>query len=155
MLSTGTQAPQFTLLDAKRQKVSLQDNRGKKVVIAFFPAAFTGVCEKELCTFRDSLAALNELDATVLAISVDAPFANAAFSEKNGLTFPVLSDYTREATKAYGVELPDFAGMPGYTAAKRAVFVVDREGVIQYAWAGPNPGVEPDYEAVKKAVAAA
>ena len=152
MLSTGTQAPQFTLLDAKRQKVSLQDNRGKKVVIAFFPAAFTGVCEKELCTFRDSLAALNELDATVLAISVDAPFANAAFSEKNGLTFPVLSDYTREATKAYGVELPDFAGMPGYTAAKRAVFVVDREGVIQYAWAGPNPGVEPDYAAVKKAV---
>jgi peroxiredoxin len=123
------------------------------VVLAFFPAAFTGVCEKELCSFRDSLAALNELNATVLGISVDAPFSNAAFAERNQLNFPLLSDYTREAVKAYGVAHDDFAGMPGYTAAKRSVFVIDPSGALQYTWVGPNPGVEPNYDEVKQAVA--
>ncbi len=155
MLDVGTKAPEFNLLKNKADRVSLASLRGKKVVLAFFPAAFTSVCEKELCSFRDSLAELNGLDATVLGISVDAPFSNVAFAEKNKLTFPVLSDYTREATRAYDVALDDFAGMVGYTAAKRAVFVVDKEGVIRYAWVGPNPGVEPDYDAVKKAVASA
>jgi glutaredoxin-dependent peroxiredoxin len=153
MLATGTKAPNFTLLNQKREKVSLGDYKGKKVVLAFFPAAFTGVCEKELCTFRDSLAALNEMNAEVVGISVDAPFSNGAFIEKNKLTFPVLSDYTRETVKAYDIALDDFAGMPGYTAAKRAVFVVDGEGTVRYAWVGPNPGVEPSYDEVKKAVA--
>ncbi len=153
MLDVGTKAPEFSLFKTKTDKVTLSELRGKKVVLAFFPAAFTSVCEKELCTFRDSLAELNGLDATVLGISVDGPFSNVAFAEKNKLTFPVLSDYAREATQAYGVALENFAGLPGYTASKRAVFVVDREGVVRYAWEGPNPGVEPDYDAVKKAVA--
>jgi glutaredoxin-dependent peroxiredoxin len=87
-----------------------------------------------------------------VAISVDNPFTNGAFVEKNNLTFPVLSDYAREATNAYDVALPDFAGMKGYTASKRAVFVVDGEGTIRYTWEGPNPGVEPDYNAVRQAV---
>lgn len=152
MINIGTQAPAFALLNVKRETVTLDSMKGKKVVVAFFPAAFTGVCTKELCAFRDSLAALNTLDASVVAISVDAPFSNGAFAEKNNLNFPVLSDYTRSTVKAYDVELPDFANMPGYTASKRAVFVLDREGVVRYAWVGPNPGVEPDYEAVKKAV---
>ena len=152
MLDVGTKAPEFNLLKNKSDRVSLASLRGKKVVIAFFPAAFTSVCEKELCSFRDSLAELNGLDATVLGISVDAPFSNVAFAEKNKLTFPVLSDYTREATRAYDVALDDFAGMVGYTAAKRAVFVVDKEGVIRYAWVGPNPGVEPDYDAIEAAL---
>lgn len=154
MLNVGTKAPELALLKNKSDRVSLAEQRGKKVVLAFFPAAFTGVCEKELCTFRDSLTELNDLDAVVLGVSVDGPFANLAFAEKNKLTFPVLSDYLREAVKAYDVALENFAGMPGYTASKRAVYVIDREGVIRYAWEGPNPGVEPDYEAVKAAVKA-
>ena len=153
MLDVGTKAPDFTLFKNRTDKVSLSEQKGKKVVLAFFPAAFTSVCEKELCTFRDSLAELNGLDATVLGISVDGPFSNVAFAEKNKLTFPVLSDYSRATVRAYDVALDDFAGLPGYTASKRAVYVVDGEGTIRYAWVGPNPGVEPDYEAVKKAVA--
>jgi len=155
MLGTGTIAPDFNLLKNMSDRVSLASLKGKKVVLAFFPAAFTSVCEKELCAFRDGLAELNGLGATVLGISVDAPFSNVAFAEKNKVTFPILSDYAREATRAYDVALDDFAGMAGYTAAKRAVFVVDKDGVIRYAWVGPNPGVEPDYASVKKAVAAA
>jgi len=155
MIAIGSKAPDFSLFNQKRERMSLADQRGKKVVLAFFPAAFTSVCERELCTFRDSLAALDGIGATVLAISVDAPFANAAFAEKNKLNFSVLSDYLREATRAYGVAIDNFAGMPGYTASNRAVLVVNGEGVITYAWVGPNPGVEPDYEEVKRAVAAA
>jgi peroxiredoxin len=154
MLQTGTTAPDFTLFSNTREKVSLAGLRGKTVVLAFFPAAFTGVCEKELCSFRDSLANLNELNATVLGISVDAPFANNAFAQRNNVNFPLLSDYTRDATRAYDIALDDFAGMPGYTASKRAVYVVDPDGTIQYAWVGPNPGVEPNYDEVNQAVAA-
>lgn len=154
MLTIGSQAPAFSLLKNRADRVSLESLRGKKVVVAFIPAAFTPVCEKELCTFQDSLASLKNLDAEVLAISVDAPFSNLAFAEKSKLTFPILSDYTREAVNAYGVALHDFAGMPGYTAAHRAVFVIDREGIVRYAWVGANPGLEPNYEEVSKAVAA-
>jgi len=153
MPQIGDKAPDFNLPNNKRERVSLESLRGKTVVLAFYPAAFTGVCEKELCSFRDSLTALNDLNATVLGVSVDAPFANAAFAERNQLNFPLLSDYNREAVKAYGVAHDDFAGMPGYTAAKRSVFVIDPNGTIQYAWVGPNPGVEPNYDEVKQAVA--
>jgi peroxiredoxin len=153
MSLVGKPAPSFTLLDTARKPVSLESFRGQKVVVAFFPAAFTGVCEKEMCTFRDSLTELNSANATVLGISVDAPFSNGAFAAKNALTFPVLSDYTRATVNAYGIALPDFAGMPGYVAAKRSVFVVSENGTVTYEWVGPNPGVEPDYAAVKAALA--
>src|SRR5687767_5914836 len=101
MVHVGDKAPDFTLLNTKREAVSLESLKGKKVVLAFFPAAFTGVCTKELCAFRDSLAAFNGMNAAVLGISVDAPFSNAAFAEQNGLTFPILSDYKREAVAKY------------------------------------------------------
>jgi len=152
-VAVGSPAPNFDLFDNARQRVTLEGQRGKTVVLAFFPAAFTAVCEKELCSFRDSLTALNDLNATVFGVSVDAPFANKAFADKNGLNFPLLSDYGREAVRAYGVAHDDFAGLPGYTAAKRSVFVIDPEGVVRYAWVGPNPGVEPNYDEVKAAVA--
>lgn len=151
-VAVGSPAPSFSLLDSARQPVSLDGLRGKTVVLAFFPAAFTGVCEKELCSFRDSLAALNSLGGAVFGVSVDAPFANKAFADKNGLNFPLLSDYAREAVRAYDVAHDDFAGMPGYTAAKRSVFVIDPEGVVRYAWVAPNPGVEPNYDEVKAVV---
>lgn len=153
MSLVGHVAPSFTLLSHDRQKVSLSDFAGKQVVIAFYPAAFTGVCEKEVCAFRDALADLNNLNAVVLGVSVDAPFSNAAFAAKNQLNFPLLSDYAREAVNAYGVAHNDFAGMPGYVAAKRSVFVVGADGKISYEWVAPNPGVEPDYAAVKAVLA--
>jgi peroxiredoxin len=146
-------APNFKLFGTDKKEVELASFAGKKVVVAFFPAAFTGVCERELCTFRDSLSALGDLNATVLAISVDGPFSNKAFAERNALTFPVLSDYARAATSAYGVALENFAGMPGYVASQRAVFVVNEEGVLTYKWIAPNPGVEPNYDEVKAALA--
>lgn len=154
MPDIGSDAPDFTLPDNKREAVKLSEQRGKNVVLAFYPAAFTGVCEKELCSFRDSLALLNELDATVYGISVDSPFANNAFAEKNSLNFQLLSDYGREAVNSYGVAHDDFAGMAGYTAAKRSVFVVDKEGKLRWSWVADNPGQEPDYDAVQAAVKA-
>ena len=150
----GKSAPDFTMLNQKREKVSLGDlTREGKVVLAFFPAAFTGVCTKELCTFRDSMAAFNSLKAKVVGVSVDAPFSNAAFAAQNGLEFPILSDYDRAATRAYGIAIDNFAGMPGYTASQRAVFIVDQDGKVSYEWIAPNPGVEPDYAAVQAALA--
>jgi peroxiredoxin len=149
----GQSAPEFTLYDTKRVAHTLSSYRGKKVVLAFFPAAFTGVCEKELCTFRDALADLNDLNATVFGISTDSPFANAAFAAKNDLNFPVLSDYNKTAIAAYDVVFENLAGLPGFNVAKRSVFIVDENGTISYAWVGPNPGVEPDYAAVKAALA--
>lgn len=149
----GQNAPAFTLIDHKRAKVSLSDLTAKgSVVLAFYPAAFTGVCEKELCRFRDALADLNGLNASVVGISVDAPFSNAAFAAKNGVEYPLLSDYSRETVRAYGVALDNFAGMPGYTAAQRSVFIVNQDGVVTYEWIAPNPGVEPDYAAVQAAL---
>lgn len=152
MSLVGKNAPDFTLLDHGRQKVTLSELRGQKVVLAFFPAAFTGVCEKELCTFRDSMSELNGLNAKVFGVSVDAPFSNAAFAGRNNLNFPILSDYARAAVTAYGIAHDDFAGMPGYTAAKRSVFIVREDGTVTYEWVAPNPGVEPDYDAVKAAL---
>jgi glutaredoxin-dependent peroxiredoxin len=153
MPTLHSQAPDFTLHHSKTDAVTLSDLRGQKVVLAFFPAAFTGVCEKELCTFRDSLADLNALNATVLGICVDGPFANMAFAAKNDLNFPILSDYSREVTRAYDVALDDFAGLAGYTVSKRAVFIVDEEGTVSYEWIGAHPGLEPNYAEVQAALA--
>lgn len=152
-ITVGTSAPQFTLVDTARTLRSLGEFSGKKVVLVFYPGAFTGVCEKELCTFRDSLAQFNTVDAQVVGISVDSPFANQAFANKNRVTFPILSDVNREVSKAYGGVHENFAGIPGYEAAKRAVYVVDGGGMVSYAWVSENPGVEPPYDEVQKAVA--
>ena len=149
----GNAAPNFNLFDTARDQVSLEGLRGKKVVLAFFPAAFTGVCEKELCTFESGLSGFEALNAVVLGISVDAPFSNAAFAAKTGASFPLLSDYDRSTVEAYGVALHDFAGMPGYTASQRAVFIVSEDGTVSYEWIAPNPGVEPNYDEVRAALA--
>ena len=153
-VTIGQKAPAFTLVDTDRKAVSLSDFAGKKTVLVFYPGAFTGVCTKEMCSFRDSLAELNDLEAQVVGISVDAPAANKGFADVNKLTFPLLSDYERKAVMAYDIPQVDFAGLKGYTSSKRAVFVLDKDGVVKYAWVSDNPGVEPDYAEVKKAVAA-
>ena len=145
-------APDFTLLDADRTPHTLSDYRGRKVVLAFYPAAFTGVCNKEMCTFQDGLTRFEEANAVVLGISVDGPFANGAFAREIGVSFPLLSDWTRQVSEAWDVTFDDFAGIEGYTASDRAVFVVDEAGTITYAWVAPNLGTEPDYDAVITAV---
>ena len=148
-VEVGMAAPDFSLYDADRKATSLSDFRGKNVVLAFYPGAFTGVCTTEMCTFRDRMDGLNSLNAQVLGISVDGAFAQKAFSDHNNLNFPLLSDFQREAVNQYDLAISNFAGMEGYTASKRAVYVVDGEGVVRYAWVGPNPGVEPDYDEVQ------
>jgi peroxiredoxin len=148
----GNPAPDFTLFNTQKDPVTLSELRGQKVVLAFFPAAFTGVCEKELCTFRNGLADMDAVNGTVLGISVDSPFANKAFAAKNEINFPLLSDYARVAVNAYEIPVNDFAGMAGYVAANRAVFVVDEAGSVIYEWIAPNLGTEPDYAAVQAAI---
>ena len=148
-VEVGMAAPDFSLYDADRKATNLSDFRGKNVVLAFYPGAFTGVCTTEMCTFRDRMDGLNSLNAQVLGISVDGAFAQKAFSDQNNLNFPLLSDFQRETVTQYDLAIPNFAGMEGYTASKRAVYVVDGEGVVRYAWVGPNPGVEPDYDEVQ------
>jgi peroxiredoxin len=151
-LLVGSKAPEFILFDTEKKPRLLSEFRGKNVVLAFFPGAFTGVCTKELCTFRDAMSNFNNLNAQVVGVSVDSPFANKAFAGQNNLQFPLLSDYSREVSKQYGGVHEDFAGMKGYSASKRAVFIVDAYGNVKYAWVSENPGVEPDYEAVTQAL---
>ena len=148
----GQKAPGFTLFDSGKQETKLSDSKGKNVVLAFYPGAFTGVCTTEMCTFRDRFDSFNSSNAQVFGISVDGIFAQKAFSDANNLNFPLLSDYNREVVTAFGVALPNFAGMDGYTASQRAVFVIDKEGVIKFKWIGENPGVEPDYDEVQRQV---
>ena len=151
-VEVGQMVPDVTLVSADRKAVRLRELLGRPTVLLFFPGAFTGACTKEMCAFRDHLARFNALDAQVVAISVDSPFAQKAFADQHGLTFTLLSDFTREAVKAFGVEDPNFAGglLPG--VAWRSVFVVDRAGVVRWKWLAPTQTTEPDYAAVEAAV---
>ena len=148
----GQKAPQFTLVNTDLKATSLSDFAGKNVVLAFYPAAFTGVCQKELCTFRDALNDFASAKTAVVGVSVDSPFANKEFAAKNGLSFPLLSDITRDVIKQYDVVFNDLAGVKGFTVAKRSVFVIDRQGTIRYKWVAPEPKVEPNYAEVTAAV---
>ena len=147
MPSVGDMAPDFTLTAQDKSKVTLSDLRGERVILAFYPAAFTGVCTTEMCTFSEGMESLGGNGVKVFGISVDAPFSNGAFADKNGISFPLLSDVHREAINAYGVALGDFV-IPGYTVAQRSVFVVEADGTIGYAWIAENPGIEPNYDEV-------
>jgi glutaredoxin-dependent peroxiredoxin len=152
-IKVGTHAPHVTLTDTDRKAVNFPQH-GQVTVLAFFPAAFTSVCTKEVCAFRDAIADYQKLDATIYGISVDSPFALAEFKKQQNLSYPLLSDHKHEAIKAYDVVFPDLAGI-GFVAAARSVFVVDKHGNVAWSWVGDNPGQEPPYAEVKKAVDAA
>jgi peroxiredoxin len=148
-IDVGQKAPDFTLLDTDFKPRSLKEFIGSKnVVLVFFPAAFSSVCTKELCTFRDSMSKFNKLNANVIGISVDTPFAQKAFAEHNKLTFTLLSDFNKDVIKLYDVVLQDLRGLKGL--AKRAVFIIDKDGIIRYKWVSDNPGVEPNYNEIEK-----
>lgn len=153
MVEIGEKIPKVELVDTEMNVVNLKKAvKGRAAVLAFFPGAFTGVCTTELCRFRDSMAEFNSMNGTVYAISVDGPFSNKGFKEKNNLNFTVLSDYRRKAVKKFGVVLENFAHLDGYTAAKRAVFVTDPKGVVRYKWVSEDPTVEPNYSEIREAL---
>ncbi len=153
MSDIGDKAPDFSLYDADKKIRSLSEFlvKGKKTILAFFPGAFTGVCTKEMCTFRDMYGELEHMNGMVVGVSVDAPFAQKAFAEEHGLTFPLLCDFKREVINRYGVVWKNLGGVEGYDSANRAIFVVDGSGKIVFKWVG-EPGKLPDFEAIKKAL---
>jgi peroxiredoxin len=151
-IKVGDMALDFILPDVELKPRSIKEFLGKKVVLAFFVGAFTSTCTKEVCEFRDSMARLVDLNAQVVGISVNDPFSNRAFAEKNRLPFPVLSDYNRDVIKQCGLELFDFAGLKGYTVAKRSIFILDEIGIVRYVWISEDPSVEPNYDEIQKAL---
>ena len=144
----GQSAPDFTLKNTAKEPISLSNYRGKTVILAFYPGAFTGVCDKEMCSFQDNMAKLNAAEATVIGISVDSPWANAEFARKYNLEFELLSDLDREVVTSYDATFVGLGGIEGYVSANRVVIVIDKAGVIQHRWVAENPGVEPDYDAI-------
>jgi len=150
-VDVGSKAPDFTLMNHDRQPVTLSAQRGHPVVLAFFPAAFSSVCQKELCTFRDELAKLNQAQAQVYGISVDTFFALKAFHAEQKLNFPLLSDFNKQVIRDYGVFNEDMIGLKGI--AKRAVFVIDADGVVRYRQVLEDARQEPDYERVLSKIA--
>ena len=150
-IQIGSHAPDFKLSDSERNDRELSEFKGKNLILAFFPGAFTATCQRELCTFRDRIDRLSDMNVSVVGISVDSPFANKAFSKYHNLPFPILSDYMRQVVRKYGIELKDFAGLEGYTAAKRSVFLTDKDGIVRYKWVSDDPDIEPDYDEVERA----
>lgn len=149
-IKVGQKAPDFTLVDNNLRPRSLKEFLGKTSILAFFPGAFTSVCTKEMCSFRDSLARFGSLKAQIVGISVNDPFSSKAFAEKNMLEFPLLCDYNRDVVKLYGIELPNFAGLKGYTVAKRSVFIIDKDSNVRYIWISDDPSIQPNYLEIEK-----
>jgi glutaredoxin-dependent peroxiredoxin len=148
-ITAGDKAPAFTLYSDAKEAISLKDYQGQNVVLLFFPLAFTGVCTQEMCTMRDSLAEYNDLNAQVLAVSVDSPFTLERFKQAEELNFPLLSDFNRDVSRQYGALYEDFVlGMRG--VSKRSAFVVDGEGIIRYAEVLESAGDLPNFVKVKE-----
>lgn len=150
-LQIGSKAPNFALKDTDGNEVSLESMRGSNVVVLFFPLAFTGVCTKELCMIRDTMKEYETLDANVVAISVDSFFTLNEFKKRENYNFPLLSDFNKEASTAYGALYEDFFGYNG--VSKRSAFVVDKEGVIRYAEVLDVAKELPNFDAVKQTLA--
>jgi len=148
----GQKFPEFQLPDEDRKPRALKEFLGKKTVLTFLPGAFTGVCTKEMCTLRDSAQDLSQLNAQVVGITVSDPWSNKGFKLANNLQFTILSDYTRNVVKSLNMFHDDFGGLKGYTASKRAVFVLDPAGTVRYKWVSEDPGKEPNYDEIKDAL---
>jgi len=146
-IATGQPAPAFVLHDTEKKEVSLKDQAGSNVLLLFFPLAFTGTCTKELCSIRDNIAMYNNAGATVFGISVDSPQTLAKFKAEQGLNFTLLSDFNKEASAVYGCLYEVFGWMKG--VSKRSAFVIDKQGVIQYAEVLENAGEIPNFDAIQ------
>ena len=148
MSNLNETAPDFNLKNTEKNDIALSSFKGKTVVLAFYPGAFTGVCDTEMCSLRDSMNSFNDLNATVLGISVDSPWANAEFAKKYEINFNLLSDYNRDVSKAYDMIFNGLGGLEGYECSNRGVIIIDGQGLIQYRWVAENPGVEPNYSEI-------
>jgi peroxiredoxin len=147
-VTTGQQAPDFTLYDSEKNKVSLSDYRDKNVLLLFFPLAFTSVCTAELCSVRDNYKMYEQLDVQPLGISVDSLHTLAKYKAEQNLNFPLLSDFNKEVSELYGSLYEQFGyGMKG--VSKRSAFLVDKKGIVQYAEVLENAGMQPDFEKIK------
>lgn len=147
-IEIGSKAPDFTLFDSDKNKVSLSDFTGQNVLLLFFPAAFTGVCTTELCSVRDNMAQYASLNAKVLGISVDSIFTLAKFKEEQGYNFPLLSDFNKEVSPAYGSIYDTFVfDMKG--VSRRSAFVIDKSGNVRYAEVLESAGDLPNFEAIQ------
>ncbi len=148
-MTIGQPAPEFTLFSSDKKEVSLKQYEGNNLVLLFFPMAFTRVCTAELCEMRENIATYQGLNAEIVAISVDSPFTLAKFKEEQNLPFPLLSDFNKEVSTAYGSLYETFAmNMKG--VSKRSAFVIDSTGTLQYAEVLDNAGEVPNFEAVRE-----
>ena len=151
-LTIGQAAPAFKLFNSEKEEVALTDFLGKKVIIHFFPQAFTGVCTTQLCTMRDNLNYYTDLNAVVLGISVDSVFTLGKFKEEQNYNFSLLSDFNKEVSKTYDAIYDSWIlNMNG--VSKRAAFVIDSNGLVQYAEVLESAGDLPNFEAIKACVA--
>jgi peroxiredoxin len=146
-ITVGQAAPDFTLFDSEKNPVTLSGLKGKNVLLLFFPQAFTSVCTKELCGVRDNISRYQSVNASVFGISVDSVFTLAKFKEEQQFNFPLLSDFNKEVAEAYGSIYKDWIlNMRG--VSKRSAFVIDKEGVVQYAEVLESAGDVPDFEKI-------
>jgi len=149
MLQPGQTAPEFSLYDSNKTKVILSEQKGSNVLLLFFPLAFTSTCTLELCSIRDNLAYFNGLQAKVFGISVDSLYTLAKFKEAQNLNFPLLSDFNKVVSRKYDSLYEKFSfEMEG--VSKRSAFLIDKNGVIQYAEILENAGEQPDFVRIKK-----
>ena len=152
-IQVGQQAPDFTLRDNAKNMVTLSGQHGKNVLLLFFPLAFTSTCTKELCSVRDNLTMYNDMNVQVYGISVDSMFALDKFKQEQNLNFPLLSDFNKQASRAFGsiydVFFNDMEGV-----SKRSAFIIDKDGIVRYAEVLENAGEVPDFEAIKNCLQA-
>ena len=148
-IEKGQKAPAFSLYSSDKSKITLSELKDQNILLLFFPVAFTGTCTKELCSVRDNISLYNDIDARVFGISVDSVYSLARYKEEQRLNFPLLSDFNKEASVAYGCLYDTFSyDMRG--VSKRSAFVIDKNGIIQYAEVLEKATDLPDFEAVQK-----
>lgn len=149
-MQVGEKAPNITLFNTEKTEVAIHDTPGNKLLL-FFPLAFTSTCTAELCSVRDDIAQYNELNATVYGISIDSLFTLARYQEEQQLNFHLLSDFNKDASRAFGVLDEKFAfNMQG--VSKRSAFVIDKEGIVRYSEICPTPGDLPDFKKINEAL---
>lgn len=147
-IAIGQTAPDFTLYDSEKNQVTLSHQRGSNVLLLFFPLAFTSVCTAELCSVRDNMKIYEQLDVKPFGISVDSLHTLARYKAEQNLNFPLLSDFNKEVSNLYGSIYETFGyGMKG--VSKRSAFLIDRDGVVQYAEVLDNAGLQPDFSAIQ------
>jgi len=148
-VQVGQSAPSFSLYDSEKKKVNLEDFKGKNVLLLFFPQAFTGTCTKELCSMRDNIALYDQVNAQVLGISVDSLFTLARYKDDQQLNFPLLSDFNKDVSKAYGCLYDTFV-FDMHGVSKRSAFVVDKMGIIRYAEVLETASDLPNFSEIQK-----